>query len=148
MPGGPKVRLAFWWQARAGIEGLWNFRELITLENDRMNKCRALSVFGRNRCRSRREEAQILGCFSINQSLLTSAPTISKQSLKQSLRWVLALFVCSSILFAVVSGLAAEGPKLKFANATYDFDKIPAGQIIRHTFFFTNVGDQMLEIKD
>jgi len=56
---------------------------------------------------------------------------------------------CFAVIFsAVITSLAADGPKIKFANSTFDFEKIPAGEIVNHAFVFTNIGDQVLEIKD
>lgn len=37
-------------------------------------------------------------------------------------------------------------PRIKFAQPIFDFGKIKAGETIRHTYFFTNVGSSSLEI--
>ena len=49
--------------------------------------------------------------------------------------------------FAIISS-AVGGPKIEFAEPKFDFGKVPAGEIIKHAFAFTNTGDQTLEIKD
>ena len=36
------------------------------------------------------------------------------------------------------------GPKIQFNTPVYDFGKISAGEIIKYSFIFTNVGDQLL----
>ncbi len=38
------------------------------------------------------------------------------------------------------------GPRIAFANSVLDFDKIQAGDSVKHSFVFTNIGDQSLEI--
>ena len=40
----------------------------------------------------------------------------------------------------------AAGPKIQFDNPIYEFGKITAGDLLKHTFFFTNTGDQVLEL--
>src|ERR1041384_4923731 len=42
----------------------------------------------------------------------------------------------------------APGPRIEFDNQVYEFGKITAGDPIKHTFFFTNTGDQVLELTD
>jgi hypothetical protein len=42
---------------------------------------------------------------------------------------------------------APLGPKIQFANPTYDFGKVKAGDPVKYTYYFTNVGDQTLELK-
>lgn len=39
------------------------------------------------------------------------------------------------------------GPKIQFANPIYDFGKVKAGDLVKYTYYFTNVGDQTLELK-
>src|ERR1041385_3619034 len=39
------------------------------------------------------------------------------------------------------------GPRIQFDNTTYDFGKIDAGTIVKHSYIFTNTGNQVLEIK-
>jgi hypothetical protein len=55
---------------------------------------------------------------------------------------------CAFMVSMVATGLAADGPKITFSDTTFDFEKIRAGEIVNHTFIFTNIGDQVLEIKD
>src|SRR5215510_12204415 len=38
------------------------------------------------------------------------------------------------------------GPKIQFAETTYDFGKVDSGTLVKHDFIFTNTGDQALEI--
>jgi hypothetical protein len=40
------------------------------------------------------------------------------------------------------------GPKIQFAAPVYDFGRVPAGEVVKHEFAFTNVGDRRLEIRD
>lgn len=40
-----------------------------------------------------------------------------------------------------------EGPRISFATPVYDFGKVKAGDPVKYTFFFTNSGDQVLEVK-
>jgi hypothetical protein len=50
---------------------------------------------------------------------------------------------------AVVPAAAATnglGPKLQFDSMVYDFGKLAAGEMVKHSFMFTNVGNQVLEI--
>jgi hypothetical protein len=39
-----------------------------------------------------------------------------------------------------------DGPRIKFDQETFDAGKVPPGQAISHTFIFTNVGNQILEV--
>jgi len=41
-----------------------------------------------------------------------------------------------------------SGPKIQFAETTFDFGRIGSGQVSRHDFVFTNTGTATLEIKD
>src|SRR5262249_43758942 len=56
------------------------------------------------------------------------------------------LRICGIFFALALSAFGA--PKIEFANTTFDFGKVPAGQIITHGFTFTNTGDQVLQIKD
>src|SRR5881394_867265 len=40
------------------------------------------------------------------------------------------------------------GPKIQFAEIVYDFGKVSSGDVVKHSFVFTNVGTAKLEIKD
>jgi hypothetical protein len=39
------------------------------------------------------------------------------------------------------------GPKIQFATPVYDFGRVQAGTLVKYTYSFTNVGDEVLEIK-
>src|SRR2546428_7395455 len=39
-------------------------------------------------------------------------------------------------------------PKIQFAEMVYDFGKISSGEVVKHSFVFTNVGMATLEIND
>jgi hypothetical protein len=39
-----------------------------------------------------------------------------------------------------------DGPRIKFDQETFDAGKVPPGQALNHTFIFTNVGNQTLEV--
>jgi hypothetical protein len=54
----------------------------------------------------------------------------------------------SSSASAVVTGAASSGPKIQFAETTFDFGKVDSGQVVKHEFVFTNTGSATLEIKD
>lgn len=43
---------------------------------------------------------------------------------------------------------AKTGPKIKVAEPVFDFGKASVGEVVQHTFVFTNVGDQTLEIRE
>ncbi len=43
-------------------------------------------------------------------------------------------------LAAVLPTTNAPGPKIQFESPVYDFGRRPGGEIIKHTFFFTNTG--------
>jgi hypothetical protein len=64
----------------------------------------------------------------------------------------MAFFACaaepSAAAPSATSTNAAVGPKIQFDSAIYDFGKLKAGAPIKHTFIFTNIGDQTLEIKN
>src|SRR5689334_23002868 len=38
------------------------------------------------------------------------------------------------------------GPKIQFDNAIHDFGKAKSGEPVKYTYYFTNTGDQVLEI--
>ena len=42
----------------------------------------------------------------------------------------------------------SAGPKIQFAEMVYDFGKVNSGELVKHTFVFTNIGTAILEIKD
>src|SRR6516165_9561353 len=52
------------------------------------------------------------------------------------------------VFSAVLTSLAAIGPKIQFATPVFDFGQLQSGEVAKYTFMFTNVGDQLLEIKD
>jgi hypothetical protein len=41
-----------------------------------------------------------------------------------------------------------SGPRIEFATNVFNFGKVSSGEVVRHEFVFTNVGDATLEIKD
>ena len=49
---------------------------------------------------------------------------------------------------AVTSPANMPGPKIQFATPIYDFGRIQAGELVKHSFLFTNNGDQPLEIRN
>jgi hypothetical protein len=40
----------------------------------------------------------------------------------------------------------AAGPRIQFATPTHDFGKIKGGEVVKYTYAFTNVGQQLLEV--
>jgi hypothetical protein len=49
---------------------------------------------------------------------------------------------------AVVPAQDNTGPRIAFDQTSYDFGKVESGELIKHTFFFTNTGNQLLEVRD
>jgi hypothetical protein len=49
---------------------------------------------------------------------------------------------------AAVGQPTASGATIRFAETTFDFGKVTAGEVTRHNFVFTNTGSATLEIKD
>src|SRR5262245_35838774 len=45
---------------------------------------------------------------------------------------------------AVIAAVTAIGPKIAFETPLYDFGKVKSGEMIKHTFVFTNTGDELL----
>src|SRR6266403_942449 len=41
-----------------------------------------------------------------------------------------------------------SGAKIQFDEAIYDFGKVNSGEVVKHSFVFTNIGTTTLEIKD
>ena len=41
-----------------------------------------------------------------------------------------------------------SGPRIEFATNVFNFGKVSSGEVVRHDFVFTNVGDATLEIKE
>lgn len=71
----------------------------------------------------------------------------------------LGCLICTFLLVSASNASAEEsanpptsaasvipGPKLKFDSTAHDFGKINAGDVVTHTFWFTNVGDLALTI--
>jgi hypothetical protein len=42
----------------------------------------------------------------------------------------------------------SSGPRIEFETPVFNFGKVSSGEVVRHDFVFTNVGDATLEIKD
>ena len=40
--------------------------------------------------------------------------------------------------------IGAIGPKIAFETPVYDFGKVKSGDLVKHTFTFTNTGDELL----
>jgi len=40
--------------------------------------------------------------------------------------------------------IAALGPKIQFETPVYDFGKVKSGELVKHTFIFTNIGNELL----
>jgi hypothetical protein len=47
----------------------------------------------------------------------------------------------------LVMGQAAEGPRIEFGEPVADLGELMAGQVVKHDFVYTNVGDSTLEIR-
>jgi hypothetical protein len=43
---------------------------------------------------------------------------------------------------------AGSAPKIQFDDIVYDFGKVSSGEVVKHSFVFTNIGTATLEIKD
>jgi len=48
----------------------------------------------------------------------------------------------------VASVAAGTGPKIVFATPVFDFGQIKGGEVVKHTYVFTNVGGAMLEVSN
>lgn len=56
--------------------------------------------------------------------------------------------VLSTIPMAVAQPAQPQtGPGIRFAQPVYDFGRVQAGEIVKHTFVFTNAGNRVLEVK-
>jgi|SRR5215813_319495 len=40
------------------------------------------------------------------------------------------------------------GPKIEFEKPVYDFEKVKSGELVKHTFIFTNTGDSLLIVSN
>src|SRR5262249_19492002 len=49
---------------------------------------------------------------------------------------------------AAAAQQAALGPRIQFAETTFDFGKVTSGDVVKHEFVFTNVGTATLQIRD
>ena len=49
---------------------------------------------------------------------------------------------------SAASASGTSGPKIQFAELTYDFGKLDVGAVVKHDFVFTNIGDAVLEITE
>jgi hypothetical protein len=47
-----------------------------------------------------------------------------------------------------VSDKHTNGPRVTFDQTSFDFGKVESGELIKHTFFFTNTGNQILEVRE
>jgi copper(I)-binding protein len=47
---------------------------------------------------------------------------------------------------AAMTSTNAVGPKIQFATPIYDFGRVRAGELVKHTYAFTNTGDRLLII--
>jgi len=47
---------------------------------------------------------------------------------------------------ATAESTNAVGPKIAFDSIVFDFGKAKEGELVKHTYVFTNIGDQLLEI--
>jgi hypothetical protein len=64
------------------------------------------------------------------------------------LRTVFWLTLCSMILPGSVPGqtVTNAGGKIQFAESIFDFGKIRAGETVKHSFIFTNIGTEVLNV--
>ena len=44
--------------------------------------------------------------------------------------------------------MATDSPRIEFASTVHDFGKIKLGDVVKHSFVFTNTGKALLEISD
>ncbi|MGO8929663.1 MAG: DUF1573 domain-containing protein [Limisphaerales bacterium] len=73
---------------------------------------------------------------------------------KNNLAWVAGLMLlgvavvgarpASAPSAAAITSTNAVGPKIQFATPFYDFGRVKAGELVKHTFMFTNTGDRLL----
>src|SRR5881396_2215571 len=66
-------------------------------------------------------------------------------------RWAGSRIV-SLLIASVVAGIASlaanPGPKIHFDQPIFDFGKVDSGELIKHEFIFTNMGNQLLEVRE
>src|SRR5215467_14963435 len=48
---------------------------------------------------------------------------------------------------AVPAADTTTGPKIEFATPIYDFGKVKGGDPVKYTYYFTNTGNEVLEVK-
>jgi len=44
--------------------------------------------------------------------------------------------------------VAGKGAKIQFATPVYDFGKVQAGEMVKYSFIFTNIGEEQLEVSN
>jgi hypothetical protein len=44
--------------------------------------------------------------------------------------------------------VAGKGPKIQFATPVYDFGRVQAGEMVKYTYMFTNIGEETLELSN
>jgi hypothetical protein len=49
---------------------------------------------------------------------------------------------------ATAAPVAASGPQIQFDSLVYNFDRVDAGEMVKHVFTFTNTGDALLVISN
>lgn len=49
---------------------------------------------------------------------------------------------------AVKAQASGLGPKIQFSTPIYDFGRVQAGEVVKHSYMFTNNGDQPLELSN
>src|SRR5262249_43504547 len=44
--------------------------------------------------------------------------------------------------------VAGKGAKIQFATPIYDFGRVQAGEMVKYTYIFTNIGEETLEVSN
>jgi copper(I)-binding protein len=75
---------------------------------------------------------------------------------KKDMAWVVGLMMLGTGVVgaqptsappaAAMTSTNAVGPKIQFATPIYDFGRVKAGELVKHTYAFTNTGDRLLII--
>jgi hypothetical protein len=60
---------------------------------------------------------------------------------------VFFLMAAGTTALGAAAPTIGAGPRIQFEAPVYDFGKVSTGQVLKHEFVFTNMGDRILEIK-
>jgi hypothetical protein len=95
-----------------------------------------------------RKTLLVLGCTvaSMANSSLAAPPELPGESLRPLVRPQPPAPAPATPTPAAAPAANPAGPKIQFADPVYDFGKSPANVPIKHTYIFTNAGDETLTL--